>query len=188
MGADFIRPHIEASRDAIASLLGQEAEIARIAALCVETLKAGGKILTCGNGGSATDAMHLTEELVARYRSNRRALPSIALSSDPSILTCIANDFGWDAVFARQVEAHGQRGDVLVGFTTSGQSENINRALRLARERGLVTVGFLGKGGGGARPLCDHAVVVASADTARIQEAHTLLLHLVCEAVERAFA
>lgn len=183
-----IRTQIEASRDAIASLLAQEQTIARIAALCVETLRAGKKILTCGNGGSACDAMHLAEELVARYRSDRRPLPALALVADPTVLSCIANDFGWDEVFARQVDAHGSAGDVLIVFTTSGQSENINRALRRARALGITAVGFLGKGGGAALPLCDHAVVVASADTARIQEAHTLLLHILCEAAEAAFA
>jgi D-sedoheptulose 7-phosphate isomerase len=156
--------------------------------VCLEALRAGKKILTCGNGGSACDAMHLAEELVARYRSNRRTLPALALVADASVMSCIANDFGWDEVFARQVESHGRAGDVLAVFTTSGQSENINRALRRARERGVTTVGLLGKGGGAALPLCDHAVVVASDNTARIQEAHGLLLHLICEAVEAEFS
>jgi D-sedoheptulose 7-phosphate isomerase len=183
-----IRDQIESSRAAIGSLLAQEEVIGRVATLCVETLRAGKKILTCGNGGSSTDAMHMSEELVARYRSNRVALPSLCLAVDPSVMTCIANDFGWDEVFARQVEAHGRSGDALVAFTTSGKSENINRALRAARAREIVTVGILGKGGGQALPLCDHAIVVDCDDTPRIQEAHTLLLHILCEAVEGAFA
>jgi D-sedoheptulose 7-phosphate isomerase len=183
-----IREQIESSRGAIESLLAQEEIIGRVAALCVETLRGGKKILTCGNGGSSTDAMHLSEELVARYRADRDALPSLCLAVDPSVMTCIANDFGWEEVFSRQVEAHGRPGDLLVAFTTSGKSENINRALRVARSRGIVTVGILGKGGGEALPLCDHAIVVESDDTPRIQEAHTLLLHIFCEAVEGAFA
>ncbi|MBN1476981.1 SIS domain-containing protein [Candidatus Sumerlaeota bacterium] len=182
-----IREQIESSCAVIGSLLAQEEVIGRIAALCVETLRGGKKILTCGNGGSSTDAMHLSEELVARYRADRDALPSLCLAVDPSVMTCIANDFGWEEVFARQVEAHGRPGDLIIAFTTSGKSENINRALRAARARGIVTVGILGKGGGQALPLCDHAVVVDSDDTPRIQEAHTLLLHIMCEAVERAF-
>lgn len=182
-----LRSQIEESRDTIAALLEHEEAIAAICDQCVDALQSGRKILTCGNGGSSTDAMHLTEELVARYRSDRVALPSICLAADPSVLTCIGNDFGWEAVFARQVEAHGQEGDLLVAFTTSGKSENINRALRAARGRGLTTVGLLGKGGGEALELCDLAVVVPGSDTARIQEAHTLLLHLICEAVEAAF-
>jgi len=178
---------IEASRDTIASLLEQEEAIAAICDRCVDALQSGNKILTCGNGGSATDAMHLTEELVARYRSDRVALPSVCLAADPSIMTCIGNDFGWEAVFSRQVEAHGQEGDVLVAISTSGKSPNITRALRTARDRAVTTVGLLGKGGGPALEECDLAVVVASDDTARIQEAHTLLLHLICEAVEAAY-
>ena len=128
-----IRTQIESSRDVIASLLVQEEKIATVADVCVEALRTGKKILTCGNGGSAADAMHLAEELVARYRSARRALPALSLSADPSVLTCIANDFGWEEVFVRQVEAHGRSGDVLVAFTTSGMSENINRALLNAK-------------------------------------------------------
>ncbi len=182
-----IREQIERSRDTIAGLAAQGDAIARVVEACLAALRAGRKILTCGNGGSATDAMHLAEELVARYRGDRRALPALALSADPSVLTCIANDFGWDEVFARQIEAHGREGDVLVAFSTSGASENITRALRGARERGVTTVGFLGKGGGAAQGLCDFAVVVASDDTARIQEAHALLLHIVAEAAEAEF-
>ena len=115
-----IHEQIERCRAVIESLLTQEEVIGRVATLCVETLRAGKKILTCGNGGSSTDAMHLSEELVARYRSNRAALPSLCLAVDPSVMTCIANDFGWEEVFARQVEAHGRAGDALIVFTTSG--------------------------------------------------------------------
>ena len=183
-----VRAQIESSRTAIGALREQAEEIGHVAELCVQALREGKKILTCGNGGSATDAMHLAEELVARYRSNRRTLPALCLAAAASVLTCIANDLGWDDVFARQVEAHGRGGDVLVACTTSGTSENVNRALAKAREKGVKTVGFLGKGGGEARALCDHAIVVASEETPRIQEAHTLLLHILCEAVEAEFA
>ncbi|MGF1678406.1 MAG: SIS domain-containing protein [Candidatus Methylacidiphilales bacterium] len=161
--------------------------VKKVAEVVVHSLKEGGKILTCGNGGSASDAMHLVEELVGRYRSNRRALPGIALVADPTVLTCIANDWDYDSVFSRQVEAHGRPGDVLVVFSTSGNSASVIRALESARERGLVTIGLLGKDGGACMPLSDYAVVVPHSNTARIQEMHTWLLHVILEEVEMAF-
>jgi D-sedoheptulose 7-phosphate isomerase len=182
-----VRDQIESARAVIDSLTTQESQIAQIADLCVTALRGGKKLLTCGNGGSATDAMHLAEELVGRYRGSRKSLPALALAADASVLTCIANDFGYEEVFARQVAAHGRPGDVLVAFSTSGKSENILRALRAARASGVTTVGFLGKGGGAAKDLCDHAVVIASDASERIQEAHTVLLHILCEAAEKAF-
>jgi D-sedoheptulose 7-phosphate isomerase len=144
---------------------------------------AGGKVLTAGKGGSAADAIHLAEELSVRYGKNRRALAALALC-DPGVLTCCANDLGWDQVFSRQVEALGRPGDVLVVFSTSGKSANILRALQAGRQAGLVTAGFLGKGGGPARALCDIALVVPSNDTPRIQEASVLLYHSLCEWIE----
>jgi len=159
----------------------------RAAAIVVGALKAGGKVLTCGNGGSATDACHLAEELVGRYRGERVALPAINLCADTGALTCIANDYGWDRVFSRQVEAYGRPGDVLVGFTTSGASPNVNAALRLAAGMGLRTIAVTGKDGGEALGLADVAIHVPHRNTARIQEIHTLALHAICEAVERAF-
>ncbi|MGE9296077.1 MAG: D-sedoheptulose 7-phosphate isomerase [Puniceicoccales bacterium] len=150
----------------------------------IGALREGGKILTCGNGGSATDALHLAEEFVGRYKGDRPALPAVCLSADVSVLTCIANDYGFDAVFSRAVEALGRPGDVLVGITTSGNSENILRALEVARKRGMTTVLLSGKSGGRAQGTCDIEVIVPSETTARIQEVHTLVLHCWLEMVE----
>jgi D-sedoheptulose 7-phosphate isomerase len=169
------------------SLLAQEATFEKIAAALVATLKRGGKVLACGNGGSAADAMHLAEELIGRYRHNRRALPGIALNADPTAITCIANDFGYDDVFARQVEGLGQPGDMLICFTTSGNSQNILRAIAAAKKIGMKSVTLLGKTGGAAKGQADFEIIVAGTDTARIQEAHTLVLHALLERVECAF-
>lgn len=150
-----------------------------------KTLKNGGLLMSCGNGGSMCDAMHFAEEWTGRFRKDRAALPAIAFS-DPSQLTCIANDFGFDEVFARSVEAYGKKGDMLVAITTSGGSPNILKALELAKKRGITTVGLLGKGGGKAKALCDVSIVVPLATTSdRIQEIHIKVLHIVIEAVER---
>jgi D-sedoheptulose 7-phosphate isomerase len=172
---------------AMQTLLKQQATFDKLAAATVQCLKNGGKILTCGNGGSAADALHMAEEFVGRYRGNRRSLPAICLNADPTALTCIANDFGYDEVFARQVEGLGNTGDILVGFTTSGNSPNVLRAFSAAKARGLTTVGLLGKDGGKARGQVDMALVIESSDTARIQEAHTVIIHAVLEVVELAF-
>ena len=168
------------------SLLEQRERIEAIATQVRDTVLRGNTLFACGNGGSATDAQHLVEELVARYRSNRRALPAIALSADSAVLTCIGNDFGFEQVFARQLEALARPGDLLVCFTTSGNSPNIIAALRMARARGAATIGLLGKDGGAARDLADTALVVRNDDTARIQEAHGLIMHYICETVEQA--
>jgi D-sedoheptulose 7-phosphate isomerase len=167
------------------SLPAQEPAFERIAQAAIETLKSGGKILTCGNGGSAADALHLAEELVGRYKSNRRSLPAVCLNADPTLLTCIANDFGFDEVFARQVEGLGGENDLLVCFTTSGNSTNILRAQDAAKRIGVTTVALLGKGGGQSRGKADLELIVNSADTARIQEAHTLILHALLERIEQ---
>lgn len=153
-------------------------------AAILDSLRSGGKLLTCGNGGSAADALHLAEELVGRYRIDRRALPAICLNADVTALTCIANDYGYDSVFSRQVEAYGRPGDVLVGFSTSGNSPNVLAAFSAARVRGVITILLSGKDGGQARTQCDHALVVPSATTARIQEVHTLVLHQWLEAID----
>jgi D-sedoheptulose 7-phosphate isomerase len=147
-------------------------------------LARGHTVFTCGNGGSATDAMHLAQELIGRYRSDRRALPAICLNADVGALTCIANDFGYTQVFARQLAGLARPGDVLVCVSTSGASPNILAALETARARGVVCVALLGRDGGPARALADHALVVPSHSTARIQEVHTLLLHAICEQAE----
>lgn len=161
-----------------------DAAAARIA----DAVGIGAKVLTCGNGGSATDAAHLAEELLGRYRGNRVSLPAIHLGADGSVLTCIANDFGFEEVFRRQVESLGNPGDILVAFTTSGNSPNINRALRTAREQGLFTIALTGKQGGEARQIADLALHVPHSASERIQEIHTLVLHAFCEALEARFA
>ena len=142
-----------------------------------------GKMLVAGNGGSAADAIHFAEELVVRFGKNRRALAAIALT-DPAVVTCAANDLGYDRVFERQVEALGNEGDVFVAMTTSGNSENLIRAITLAKQQKLTTVAMLGKDGGRARGMCDIELMVPSSVTARIQEAHKLLYHTVCGWVE----
>jgi len=152
------------------------------------SLKSGGKVLVFGNGGSAADAQHLAGELVGRYLVDRRALPAIALTTDPSILTAVANDMGYDAVFRRQVEAHGRPGDVAIGISTSGRSRNVLAALEWARAHRLVTVGLTGGGGGPLAALADHLIDVPSAETPRIQEVHGLVIHLLCQIVEEELA
>lgn len=152
--------------------------------LLVKALQEGGKVLTCGNGGSAADALHLSEELVGRYKSERRSLPAICLNADVTALTCIANDYGYEQVFSRQVSGLGAAGDVFVGFSTSGQSPNVLTAMRRAKVMGLTTILLAGKDGGPASDECDHALIVPSQTTARIQEVHTVILHQWLEAVE----
>jgi len=142
-----------------------------------------GKVLTAGNGGSAADAMHLAEELCVRFAKNRRALAAMALC-DPTILTCAANDFGYEAVFSRQIEAFGNSGDIFIAMTTSGNSANIIKAVEAAKSRGLITACFLGKDGGKLRGKCDIELLVPSPTTARIQESHQLLYHTLCEWIE----
>jgi D-sedoheptulose 7-phosphate isomerase len=149
-------------------------------------LRQGGKLLACGNGGSAADALHLAEELVGRYKGDRRALPAVCLNADVTALTCIGNDYGYDHIFSRQVEALGRPGDVLVGFSTSGNSPNVLCAFRKALEIGLTTVFVGGKQGGQTKGVCQHEIIVPSSTTARIQEVHTLILHQWLEAVEAA--
>ncbi|MDQ1557257.1 MAG: D-sedoheptulose 7-phosphate isomerase [Pyrinomonadaceae bacterium] len=162
------------------------ADVRRAAEIIAACFRAGGKLLLCGNGGSSTDAQHIAGEFVNQFgRMKRRALPALALSTDGGVLTSIANDTGFENVFARQVEAFGARGDVLVAITTSGTSANIVAAVERARARELKVIGVLGRDGGTVAPLCDLALVVESADTQRIQETHNLIGHILCELVER---
>ncbi|MFT7678159.1 MAG: D-sedoheptulose 7-phosphate isomerase [Planctomycetota bacterium] len=159
--------------------------VERFAAAAHKTLQGGGLLMSCGNGGSMCDAMHFAEEWTGRFRGNRSALAAVAFS-DPSHLTCIANDFGYEEVFAREVEAYGKSGDLLVAISTSGNSPNVLRAVEVAKERGITTVGLLGKGGGAMLDKVDIAIVVPDASTSdRIQEVHIKVLHIAIEAVER---
>ena len=181
-----------AAREELAGVLARSQSLTpvmqAVGAAMVACLQGGGKILACGNGGSACDALHLTEELTGRYRANRRALPAICLNADPAALTCIANDFGYEQVFARQVEALAVPGDLLVGFTTSGNSPNVLAAFAAARARGVRTVLVSGQQGGKARGQVDFELLVPSTNTARVQEVHTLLLHAWLEQVEQVWA
>jgi D-sedoheptulose 7-phosphate isomerase len=161
------------------------ANVQRFVKAAAATLKNGGLLMSCGNGGSMCDAMHFAEEWTGRFRKDRAALAAIAFS-DPSHLTCIANDFGFDEIFAREVEAYGKQGDLLVAISTSGESPNILRALEVAKRKGVATVGLLGKGGGKAKSMVDVPIVVPRATTSdRIQEVHIKVLHITIEAVER---
>jgi D-sedoheptulose 7-phosphate isomerase len=182
--ADVFGKAFQAHHAVIRQMEQQQHVLEAIALEMTVALHAGAKIMWCGNGGSASDAQHLAAELVGRYRQNRRGLASIALTTDTSILTAVANDFGFETVFARQVEALGNAGDVLVGISTSGNSPNVVAALKQAREQGLVTVGFTGQGGGKAAAACDHLFAVESRETARIQEAHALAGHMICDWIE----
>jgi D-sedoheptulose 7-phosphate isomerase len=147
-------------------------------------LKAGNKLLSAGNGGSAADALHLAEELVGRFDKERPSLPAVCLSADPTLLTCIGNDYGFDQLFARQVQGLGRPGDILVVFTTSGNSMNLVHALTEGKRLGLRTIAVLGKSGGKAKGLADHEIIVPSTVTARIQEVHTFILHSWLSIVE----
>lgn len=152
----------------------------------LHSLKSGGKIITAGNGGSATDAMHMTEEFIGRYKTNRRPLPSICLASDTSTLTCIANDFGFDQVFARQLEALGQPNDLLVLFSTSGNSLNLIKALEVAKQKRIFTVALLGRDGGKLKGCADLELIVPHDQSARIQEIHAWIMHVILEVVEQS--
>jgi D-sedoheptulose 7-phosphate isomerase len=160
--------------------------IAEMGILLTAALNHGNKLLVMGNGGSAADSQHFVAEIVGRFKLERRALPAIALSTDTSILTAIGNDYGFDAVFSRQVEALAAPGDVVVGISTSGNSPNVLTALKIAKARGCRTIGLLGKDGGSIKAACDLALVVPSEDTPRIQEGHITIIHIVCDLVERA--
>jgi D-sedoheptulose 7-phosphate isomerase len=178
------REQLDELAAALAAFAPQAAEVDAAASLIADALLEGRTLFTCGNGGSAADAIHLAEELIGRYRSNRRPLAAVCLNADVGAITCIANDFGYDEVFARQLTGLARPGDVLAAFSTSGGSPSILNALRAARERGVTTVALLGKGGGAARPLADRPIVVPSDNSARIQEIHGLILHAICEEVE----
>ncbi len=160
--------------------------IAEMVTLLVDTFNRGGKLLVMGNGGSAADAQHFVAEIVGRFKMERRGLPAIALSTDTSILTAIGNDYGFDKVFRRQVEALAVPGDLVAGISTSGNSPNVLQALELAREKGCRTVGLLGKDGGGIKNLCDLALIVPTNDTPRVQEGHITIIHIVCDLLEKS--
>ena len=174
--------HCRAIREVEQLLTGK---VAAVVDLVAESLGKGHKLLVMGNGGSAADAQHFAAEVVGRFKLERRALPAIALSTDTSILTAVGNDYGFDLVFRRQVEALARAGDVVVGISTSGSSNNVYGALLLARELGCSTVGLLGRDGGAISGIVDIPLTVPVHDTPRVQEAHITIIHIICELVEK---
>ena len=176
--------HLKASKKTIESI-GKPIEIA--AKLCIDSLKSGNKILIFGNGGSAADAQHIAAELVGRYKIERKGLSAIALTTDTSAITAIANDYGYLHVFDRQVEALANKGDVLIGISTGGASANVISALKLANDLDCKTIGLSGKGGGEFNSLCDVNVIVPSEDTPRIQEMHIVIGHTICHLIDQEF-
>lgn len=172
---------------AVSTLRDQASRIAELGEILVERLRSGGRIYLCGNGGSAADAQHIATEITCRYESLRRALPAIALTTDSSLLTAAGNDFGFEQVFSRQVEALARPEDALICISTSGASHNVLAAARTARAKGILTIGLLGKDGGTIGHSVDHAIIVPSDNTARVQECHILIGHLWCALIDRAF-
>jgi D-sedoheptulose 7-phosphate isomerase len=185
---DFIAGELRKTASVIGALVA-DAELARtietVARLCVKALHDGNKLLLAGNGGSAADAQHLAAELVSRFYFDRPGLAAVALTTDTSALTAIGNDYGFERLFSRQVDALGRKGDVFIGLSTSGNSPNILKALDEARLKGLVTVGLTGQGGGKMAALCDHCLRMPSSETPRIQEGHIVVGHTVCALIER---
>lgn len=164
-----------------------ECDIFKACEIVVDTLKSGKKILICGNGGSAGDSQHFAAELSGRYKKERAGLAGIALSTDTSAITAIGNDYGYEYVFSRQLEAIGNSGDLLVAISTSGNSQNVINALKSAKYKGIKTLGLSGKGGGVMNEFCDLNIVIPSNDTARIQEGHIFIIHTICQAVDLNF-
>ena len=185
---NMIKAEFEAHKKTIEATIEKLIPNVEIASqMIIDTLKNGNKILLCGNGGSASDAQHIAAELTGRYKSERRGLPGIALNTDTSALTAIANDYGYDRVFDRQVEALANKGDLLIGISTSGNSANVISALKVAKEMGCSTLGLSGRDGGTMSAICDLNIIVPSDDTPRIQEMHILIGHTLCQAVDNAF-
>lgn len=184
MSVDRITAELEELQETLALCPPLAPAIAQTADLLIATLRGGGKVLTCGNGGSAADALHLAEELVGRYRLDRCALPAICLAADVTAMTCIANDYGFEAVFARPLQALARPGDLLVCFSTSGNSANIIKALETARQISIPTILLCGKSVGKAASLASHELRIPSATGARIQELHTFIVHQWLEAVD----
>lgn len=183
----YITAQIAETQRVMTAMLADALLLARVEAAaqaCIDCMKAGGKILLAGNGGSAADAQHIAGEFVSRFAFDRPGLPAIALTTDTSILTAIGNDYGYEKLFARQVQALGNKGDVFIGYTTSGLSPNILRAFEEARSRGLVCIGLTGNRGGLTGQLCEYLLEVPSSDTPKIQEGHLVLGHILCGLVE----
>ncbi len=184
----YITKQIHETQQLMSTMLADDTLLAAVeaaAVACIDAMKNGNKVMLAGNGGSAADAQHIAGEFVSRFAFDRPGLPAIALTTDTSILTAIGNDYGYENLFARQVQAHAQKGDVFIAYSTSGRSPNIIAALREARARGLICIGMTGNRGGPMKELCDHYLDVPSADTPKIQEGHAVLGHTLCGLVER---
>jgi phosphoheptose isomerase len=186
--SEALETAIAAARETLQSLLHLDSQVGRAAELIEQCLRARNKLLVCGNGGSAADASHFATEFVVRFMKDRPAYPAICLAGDGGLLTAAGNDYGFDEIFARQVAAFGLPGDVLICLTTSGKSRNVERALQEAKARELKTIAFLGRDGGSTIGMADVDILVRGDITARIQEAHQLLLHVLCEVVETRLA
>lgn len=183
---DYIIQSLQEGVDLKTAVLNDEKmmhDLETVGCLMTKALESGHKILLCGNGGSAADAQHIAAELVGRFITDRRGLPAIAFTTDTSILTAVSNDYGYDYVFERQVEALGNQGDLLIGLST-GNSPNVERALKRARQMGIITIGLLGRNGGSCKALCDYEFTVPHQESARIQEIHITLGHILCGIVD----
>jgi D-sedoheptulose 7-phosphate isomerase len=185
---NFIAVELRKTANVISAIVA-DAEIARmievVARSCVKALRNGNKILLAGNGGSAADAQHLAAEFVSRFYFDRPGLAAIALTTDTSALTAIGNDYGFDRLFSRQIDALGREGDVFIAISTSGNSPNVLKALGEGRSKGLITVGLTGQGGGKMAALCDHCLRMPSSETPKIQEGHIVVGHVICALIER---
>ena len=181
---ELFKKHILEHSAVLDSIEHLDESIIRVANLLIRCLENKGTIFWCGNGGSASDSQHLAGELIGRFVDERKPLKSIALTADSAVMTCIVNDYGYEYIFSRQVEALGSKGDVLVGITTSGNSKNVLKAFEVAKDKGVTTIGLLGKGGGMAKSLVEESIIISSHTTARVQEMHILVGHILCDLIE----
>jgi len=186
---NYIEDQLKQSHAIISAILEDQSlkqALSKAIDACIGSLKSGGKILLAGNGGSAADAQHIAGELVSRFAFDRPGLAAVALTTDTSILTAVGNDYGYELLFSRQIQALGRKGDVFVAYSTSGKSPNILKALQAAKELGLITIGLTGNRNGPMNAMCDHVLSMPSADTPKIQEGHLIMGHILCGAIELA--
>ena len=186
---NYIEDQLKQSHAVISAILEDQSlkqALSKAIDACIGSLKSGGKILLAGNGGSAADAQHIAGELVSRFAFDRPGLAAVALTTDTSILTAVGNDYGYEMLFSRQIQALGRKGDVFMAYSTSGKSHNILKALQTAKELGLITIGLTGNRNGPMNAMCDHVLSMPSADTPKIQEGHLIMGHILCGAIELA--
>jgi D-sedoheptulose 7-phosphate isomerase len=185
---ELIKKHILEHNAVLDSIMKLDESIEKVANIFLSCLEARGTIFWCGNGGSASDSQHLAGELVGRFVDERKPLKSISLTADSAVMTCIVNDYGYEHIFSRQVEALGSKGDVLVGISTSGNSKNVLNAFKVAKIKGVKTIGLLGRAGGMAKNLVEESIIVPSNSTARVQEMHILIGHILCDLIEEGLS